>query len=406
MDLQYLNGLDALPYASYEDRLMDGLEEEDDSIGELGLFGRKKKKKQAIDDDPLKNMDAEPPSGEKKKKKGFFKKALNVINKINPATLLMRNGVLVAMKLNIGKIASRLRWSYLSPNKAKAKGIDLQRYVQLVKTRQKLDNIFHGAGGNPKNLKKAILKGKGNKDKAVNGLLGLGDLPLDDGIEAMNIHTPLSQLLGPEIYYEENIQGMDGFKGFGELGEPVTLATIAAASSVIAAIAASLKKVGNIFKGKKTEGSEDFSEEAVAAGDSDAAAVKSAAPASTANNPAAAEAAAAFSTEDSGTNTLTPSPSTAARIMAATDGSVEDSGSQSGGPSGGGSGSFWKNNKKWLLPVCIGAGGLTIVAIGMRMMKPAPGPSAPRSRSLNGVPARRKRKGCKGRGRKKSVVLL
>jgi len=403
MDLQYLNGLEALPYAGYEDRLMDGLDGEEDDFGELGLFGRKKKKKQAApEDDPLKNMDAEPPSGEKKKKKGFFKKALNVINKINPATLLMRNGVLVAMKLNIGKIASRLRWSYLSPNKAKAKGIDLQRYVQLVKTRQKLDNIFHGAGGNPKNLKKAILKGKGNKDKAVNGLLGLGDLPLDNGIEAMNIHTPLAQLLGPEIYYEENVQGMDGFEGFGELGEPVTLATVAAASSVIAAIAASLKKVGDIFKGKKTEGSEDFSDEAVAAGDSDAAAVKTAAPAATTNNPAAAEAAAMFSAEDStGTNALAPSSTSASRMAIPT---TDDS--DSNPASGSADGGFWQKNKKWLLPVCIGAGGLTIIAIGMKMMKPAASAPAPRSRSLNGISTRWKRKGGKNPVRKKPIALL
>lgn len=427
MDLQFLDGLDALPYSSTEDRIIDGLDGEDDSFGELGLFGKKKKKKQQDNpnDDPLKNMDAVPVSGSKKKKKGFFKKALNVVNKLNPATLLMRNGVLVAMKLNIGKIASRLRWSYLTPRQAQAKGIDLQRYVQLVKTRQKLDTIFDGAGGNPNNLKKAILKGKGNKDKAVNGLLGLGYLPLDEGIETMSIRTPLPQLLGPEIYHDENVRGMEGFEGFGELGEPVTGATLAAAASVIAAIAGALKKVGNIFGGKKTEGSEDFSEEAAAAGEQDAEAVKANAPAATANNPAAAAAAATFSAEDSGgsggsSTSLAPSSTSVARRAAsgsADEGGADDSSATSDSSSGSGTGTaktgFWQKNKSWLLPVSIGAGALTIIAIGMKMMKPAAVPAAaPRSRSLNGPPAKRRRrrtgrrKTGHQRGRKKRIALL
>lgn len=406
MDLQFLDGLDALPYSSTEDRIIDGLDGDED-FGELGLFGKKKKKKKQDNpnDDPLKNMDAVPVSGSKKKKKGFFKKALNVVNKLNPATLLMRNGVLVAMKLNIGKIASRLRWSYLSPRQAQSKGIDLQRYVQLVKTRQKLDTIFDGAGGNPDNLKKAILKGKGNKDKAVNGFLGLGYLPLDDGIETMSIRTPLPQLLGPEIYHDENVRGMEGFEGFGELGEPVTGATLAAAASVIAAIAGALKKVGNIFGGKKTEGSEDFSEDAVAAGEQDAAAVKANAPAAAANSPAAAEAAATFSAEDNGgsggSNTsLAPSSSSVARQAApggADESGADDNGAASDSNSGSGTGTaktgFWQKNKSWLLPVSIGAGALTIIAIGMKMMKSSPAPAAaPRSRSLNGPPGKMRRR--------------
>lgn len=375
MDLQYLNGLEAAPLSSSEDLVFSGLEG-DDEFGELGLFGRKKRKAAkaaaAAAADPMKSPDAVPGSGVGEKK-GFFKKALNVINKINPATLLLRNGVLAAMKLNIGKIASRLRWSYLSPNQAKGKGMDMAQYLKLVQTRQKLEKIFHGAGGNPTNMKNAILRGKGNKDKAVNGLLGLDDLPLESGITEMSIHTPLSQLLGPEIYHDENVRGMDGFEGFGELGEPVTLATVAAASSVIAAIAASLKKIGDVFKGKKTQGSEDFTEEAANAGEQDADSLKTAAPPATVNNAAAAEAAAAFTADSS-------SPSTA-----------------SSGSSG-----FWQKNKGWLLPAVIGTGIVTLGVVTWKMNK-SPSRSSPRT--LNGTAYRQKRRQPR-RTKKKMVAII
>ena len=39
---------------------------------------------------------------------------LNAVNKVNPATVLLRNGILASMKLNMRNVAARLRWSYLS----------------------------------------------------------------------------------------------------------------------------------------------------------------------------------------------------------------------------------------------------------------------------------------------------
>lgn len=399
MDLQYLDGLGTiLPYNSAHDRVINGATE-DNEFGELGLFG-KKKKKPAENNDAMANPDAVPGTG-KKKKKGFFKKLLNVANKVNPVTLALRNGVLVAMKLNIGKIGSRLRWSYLSPNAARAKGIDMPRYQQLVKTRQKLEDIFSNAGGNPANMKKAILKGKGNKDHAVNGLLGLNGYVQDQGIMKMNIYTPLPQLLGPEIYYDENVNGMEGFEGFGELGEPATMASVAAASSVIAAIAASLKKIGDIFKGKKTEGSEDFSEESAAAADTDVAAIKVAAPAAAATNPTTAAAASSFATSDDIESTSSSSSGrTASSGNITTD--VSDSST-----SGDGSKGFWDKNKKWVIPAGIG-----VALIGAYVMtrKQSTG-QRPASKSLNGPPKpknhqRKTKQSRKQNGKRKTSIAL
>lgn len=420
MDLQYLNGLgNPMPYSSKDDQILDG----DDEFGELGLFGKRKKKPQAAAAANITaNPDAVPASGAKKKK-GFFKKLLNVANKVNPATLALRNGILVAMKLNIGKIGSRLRWSYLSPNAAKTKGMDLERYGQLVKTRQKLESIFYNAGGNPNNMKKAILKGKGNKDHAVNGLLGLGAIEPDKGIENMNIHTPIVELLG-DIYYDENVRDTDGYYALGELGEPVTIATVAAASSVIAAIAASLKKIGDVFKGKKTEGSEDFSEDAAVTADKDVAAVKDAAPAA-ASNPATAEAAATFTTtDDSSENTSSPmvmtrsaNADTDADTNTSTDVAIDTTGtsiadtiSTSNKTAVKTTSGFWENNKKWLLPVGIG---VAVVGIGIKMMSHTP-PKPSHNKQLNGAPKSksqprkqngRKKQNPKG-GKKAPIVLV
>lgn len=412
MDLQYLDGLDSLkPYSSVEDQIINGYDE----FGELGLFGKRKKKKQTeADEDPLKNPDAVPGTGGKKKKKGFFKKVLNVANKLNPATLALRNGVLVAMKLNIGKISSRLRWSYLSPNAAKAKGIDMARYAQLVKVRQKLENIFYNAGGNPANMKKAMLKGKGNKDHAVNGLMGLGAIFPDAGVEYMNIYTPLPQLLG-EIYYDENVRGMEGFEGFGELGEPATIASLAAASSVIAAIAASLKKIGDIFKGKKTEGSEDFSESATTAAENDVNAVKNTpantTTATTDNTEVTTNSANADNVSEGAVRITTssneePGSDTTENIdngiaTSSTAGKMQLTNRTASKKTVG----FWENNKKWIIPAGIG---VAVVGIGIKMMShSSPSSPASHSRSLNGTPKaktrpRNKNKGKNGK-RSKSV---
>ncbi|HVI45240.1 MAG TPA: hypothetical protein VM802_10230 [Chitinophaga sp.] len=430
MDLQYLNGFDGpSAFSSADDYLLNG----DDQFGELGLFGRRKKRKRedaeaAAAADPSKwNPDQVPGSGVKKKR--GLKKILNIANKVNPATLLLRNGVLASMKLNIGKVASRLRWSYISPNQARAKGMDMGRYQQLVKVRQKLENIFYGAGGNPVNLKNAILRGKGNKDKAVNGLLGLGFLSAGSEIDNMNIYTPLPQLLGTEIYYSENLapaQTLIGLNGFGALGEPITLASVAAAAAVIAGIVGSLKKIGDVFKGKKTQGSDDFSAEVAAAADKEAANVNKAAaqpgspatftPVETGSSNQQDSPPSPMISRSADTRAMQMSQDTDSPAAQVRPGSPDSNGdttavSQTTPASNADTKTdFWSKNKRWLLPVVIGVGSLTIIGIGMKMMKPAPA-YTPGGHALHGLDGHRKRRKRNVRGktkgyRKKAVALL
>jgi hypothetical protein len=391
MDLQYLDGLQG---SSLGDRGNDLVFDGSFSIGELG-----KAKKGG-------------------KKKGFFKKVISKINKINPATVLLRNGFLAAMKLNLFKVASRLKYAYLTPEEATKRGILPDKFQKLVKTREKLENIFTTAGGNINNLKKAILKGKGNKGNVV-ALSGIGFLGSDASVLYMDTNTPLSQLLGPEIYYDENVRGMDGFEGFGELGI-ATSAAVAAASGAVAAIAKILSSIGNIF-GSNQKGAEDFSEGETAAANKEimdtpatstpsvalpAASVQESIPASVpatadySDNTTAAqdipENSRAVALVDSATESDTSLPVTTApsATMNAASTNTSSSATKDG---------FWQKNKKWLLPTVIGVGGIAAIAIGMKLLKPV---SKPVSGILAGTPKKRKSRKKKKGGKKKAVSLL
>jgi hypothetical protein len=401
MDLQYLNGFDS-----------DGMEELGKIVkrnmakkNPLPAKTAKKKKKSN-----LKNAASSGSSvpAVKKKKKGILKKVVSKINKFNPATILLRNGVLASMKLNIKNVAKRLRWSYLSPEQAAAKGIIPEKFQKLVATRQKLENIFSVAGGKVDNLRKAIIGGKGNKDKAVSGL---GMLPMIEYSGYMNETTPLDQLLGPETYYSENIEGMEGL---GQLGEPITLTSIAAAAGVIAGIVGALKQVGDIFGGKKKE-SEDFDESKTDAPENsvntDAGNSSTQIPGSI-NNSALPGNSTSENVEESNSEEATNSTALV-KISDTTSPANEEDGTNETATTdktnlpattntkSGNTGNtppdekqnFWDKNKGWIKPVAIGAGGLTLIAIGFKMFsgnKPQ-NKSSP-SHSLSGVPHKRKKK--------------
>jgi hypothetical protein len=203
----------------------------------------------------FKKKTAEQKKEKKAKVKKFIGKGLHVTNRINPVTVALRNGVLAGMKLNFLKIAENLRWAYLSPEQAQAKGADMGKYQKLKGVREKLEKIFHGAGGKPENLKKSILTGRGNRDKAV-PMNGLGYIP--DNVDGLHEEMPLNQLLGQDIYYSENVKGMEGLdgfeglEGFGELGDlgAATAASVAAASTVLTTIAGLIKSIGSLFPNK------------------------------------------------------------------------------------------------------------------------------------------------------------
>jgi hypothetical protein len=354
------------------------------------------------------------------RKKGL-KKILNKVNKINPATLALRNGVLAAMKLNIAKLGSRLRWSYLPADQAAKNNIQPEKFKQLVAVRQKLENIFYTAGGKPENLRKAIINGKGNKDKAVHGF---GDIDFAglEGLDYVDVHSSLADVLGADIFHSENVDGMEGFSGFGELGEPVTLASVAAASGVIATIAGMLKKVGDIFKGKG-KGSDDFSEEAnaeaakdvtatgggsselVQAAESNGAMVVSSgggesgshSPSVQPSGQSSASTSYSSNSDSSGSGSGSEDAGASTAVVKSEGGAAPETTDKTETPEGE---SFWEKHKKWLLPVSLGIGGITVIAIGASLMKSS-SPAPKKSTALSGVPKRSYKK--KNHHRKKTT---
>ena len=453
MDLQYLNGLDG-----YSDGYTDGTDGTD-GMEELGKLFKKK-----------------ASGGGKKKKGGFFKKigqgikkaakkvnlkkVLNVVNKFNPATVALRNGVLASMKLNVGNVAKRLRWSYITPEQAKAKKMDMGKWQKLVDARKKLEKIFYGAGGKPENMKKAIMNGKGNKNHEVHGLDGFGALydrrtgrfhrsmsanqkmhrflPMHPNhpVNRLHKHMPLRTVIGNEMFESENPVGT-----LGELGEPVSMAMITAASGVIAAIASTLKKIGDIFGGKG-KGSEDFNEETNKEAEKEipeggkSEEDKKAAESITDSSPGGSSSPGGDESSggSSGSSSKKSGGSSNSDDGGSSSGGSSSSGNGGGGGSSGGGGgggntevattggggggaggdeeapsklpakkgsaaddggdggdakpeSFFDKNKKWIMPVGIGIGVISVGALIAKAMKPpTPAPSTPHHKPMHGVP--------------------
>ncbi len=427
MDLQYLNGFDGNPalYADPNDSYMLA----GNGMDELGKIIQKRfaanNKRQA----PVRSNNKKQVRVEKRKTANVVGgrklkgKLLNKVNKLNPATLALRNGILASMKLNIKNIAGRLRWSYLSPQQAAAKSIEPARFQKLIATRQRLENLLYKAGGKPDNLRKAIMSGKGNKDKAVNGFDGL-----DGMVEYMNEYTPLDQLLGQEIHYSENIEG---FEGVGELGEPFTLASIAAASGVIAGIAGMLKQVGDIFQ-KKGKGSQDFDEAKNEQAEKETVApppAETAAPALPMPTQEAANVMQPDSYPQAKTQMVKQNPlpvvtenamptvydnQPANKVMAkenevmntentlvktGTEKTVDDE-----PPKG-----VWDKNKTWLKPTAIGVGVITLLALGIKMLgnNKTTTPNKASPKALHGIPKNKQHhRKAKPKPRKKTAVAL
>lgn len=161
-------------------------------------------------------------------------KGVRFINRyVNPATVLLRNGFLLGMKVNLMNVGGRLRYAYLTDAQAQAKGISLAELKKLRSIKDRAETVYWQAGGKKENLKKAILGGKGNKDKKVplSGLEGLDD----------NVYADLDEY---NIIHSDNLEG---------LGEIVSGTAIAAASGAVAAIAAALKQVKGLFTKGGTE---------------------------------------------------------------------------------------------------------------------------------------------------------
>jgi hypothetical protein len=267
--------------------------------------------------------------------------------------VLLRNGLLASMKLNIFKVAQRLKWAYLTDADAKAKGVDMSKFERLKKVRAKLEGIFFSSGGKPENLKNAILKGKGNRGHEVQGFEGYDD----------------------------------------ELGDPATGASLASATAVIASIAGILKSIGNIFP-KKEGGAKDFENtengEQGAISPTSLDEKKTVEPSITEEGKANPES--NVSPESNG-NTSNPSTMMKVANSTAQDEKTTDD-----------SESMWEKNKKWMKPTLIGVGGAGLLFLGYKVLASnKPKATSSRAKPINGISKRKKASARKSSHKKKTI---
>jgi hypothetical protein len=95
---------------------------------------------------------------------------VSTINKVNPATVLLRQGLLLGLKKNLFNVAGKLQWAIMARQQAIGAGVADADYTKLQSVFEKLKSIFHNAGGDFPNLISAIRQGGGGRQESMDGL--------------------------------------------------------------------------------------------------------------------------------------------------------------------------------------------------------------------------------------------
>lgn len=309
---------------------------------------------------------------------------MHSVNQVNPATFVLRNGVLASMHLNVFKVAQRLKYAYLTPEQMKAMGIIPERFDKVKQLLDKIQHIYYAAGGKEANLRKAILKGRGNRKHEV-PFSGL------QGTDSIDLNPPIN---GFESYEDYN-----PINGWEELGEPVTIisatAAMTAASGIMASIAGLLKGIGSLFPKKDGEKDHpDFDETELAKSDE----------VSKEEVKDAVDEAVKKDTDSSGDTESKAKEKETEKEPDKTDDGKEKEKKKPDDKDGKG---FWEENKSWLKPTAAVATGLTVLGIGYMVLKPKPKPKASNATPvplLNGVPKHHRKK--QKKNYKKAIALM
>jgi hypothetical protein len=135
--------------------------------------------------------------------------ATKAVVKYNPVSIVARNGYLLALKLNVSGMASKLKWGYATQAQAAAKGVSATDWQRSKSALVKVEKLFADKlQGSKTALQNAILKGKAG--------------------------------------------GLSGGYSAG-LGEPITASAIAAAAPLIIATINILKEAGLIGNNVKVD---------------------------------------------------------------------------------------------------------------------------------------------------------
>lgn len=185
-EINTMQGLNGLAEGSEETQLYYGVE----GMGGVSVLGRIKVKKQFFNN--IKKTVAKVKQNVKKtaqrtgskikvatknagqKAKKVAKKVGKFLIKTNPVTVAARAGMLAAMKTNFLKIASKLKWGYLTEAEAKEQGFDMAEWAKSKTSLTKAENMFVNVlKGNPQAFKKAILTGRAGGLSGINEELGV-----------------------------------------------------------------------------------------------------------------------------------------------------------------------------------------------------------------------------------------
>lgn len=102
---------------------------------------------------------------------------LAVVAKINPATALIRLGILTTLGLNFFNSASQLKLGYLTPAQAQARGYNMTEWNKLQQGLTNFIKVYTTTwGGSAAELKDAILKGGGSITGSSIGNACIGQL--------------------------------------------------------------------------------------------------------------------------------------------------------------------------------------------------------------------------------------
>jgi hypothetical protein len=103
------------------------------------------------------------------------KAVAQTVARFNPVSLAARGGLLLAIRINLFKLADKLQYGLYTEAQAQAAGINLDDFRNMQESYSKTRNLFvNTLKGKEDKLKQAISKAV--KNKAINGLGELGDL--------------------------------------------------------------------------------------------------------------------------------------------------------------------------------------------------------------------------------------
>lgn len=177
---------DGSPWEEIETYLSGG------GLSGLGRIGKKK----------------DPAAPAKPKDPGKF---LQVVSKFNPLTIAIREALKAVLALNLFRLASRMRWLFISPSDPAAKGVNPAFLARFQANRGKVEKAFELLGGDPAALKAAIDKGAAKG--ARKDLKGLGV------VETVTLATASTGVIAL-------VEAVGGPKALKELAKELTAAKV------------------------------------------------------------------------------------------------------------------------------------------------------------------------------------